>query len=163
MTLKGLNILVAQFQPGDECPYFIKSEGMTKGTYVRASGTSVPAKPSILKSLQMRGKGLSFDMLEYPGLELNQADIDSLCTKLSSYKQPISPMLLVNLGVLKEFEGRIVATNAYALLTSNPFLHARTQCARFRDKKGIYFTDSRDYTGDLISQIEGAEEFILKQ
>lgn len=162
MTLKGLNVLVAQFQPGDECPYFIKSEGMTKGTYVRTSGTSVPAKPSILKSLQMRGKGLSFDMLEYPGLELNQADIDSLCTKLSSYKQPISPMLLVNLGVLKEFEGRIVATNAYALLTGNPFLHARTQCARFRDKKGLYFTDSRDYTGDLISQIEGAEEFILK-
>lgn len=40
-----------EIQTGDECPYFIKSEGLEKGTYIRVSGTSVPADPNMIKVL----------------------------------------------------------------------------------------------------------------
>ncbi len=55
-----------------------------------------------------------------------------------------------------------MATNAYALLTTNPFPHSRIQCACFRDADGLVFADSADFEDDIVSQVEGAYGFVLR-
>ncbi len=162
VTLKDRNVLVVDVQAGDECPYFIKSEGLDRGVYMRISGTSVPADSTTIKILQMRGKKLAFDVMECPSVSVEEQELDILCRRLSSYRLPLTPEKLENFDVIKKRGRSYVATNAYALLTSNPFLHARIQCARFRGNNDLIFIDSTDLEGDVVSQIEGAMAFVLK-
>ena len=162
MTLEGRNVLVVEIQTGDECPYFIKSEGLEKGTYIRVSGTSVPADPNMIKVLQMRGRRLAFDVMECPSVPVRKPELDALCDRLSSYRLPITPEKLESFDVIKKRGRGHVATNAYALLTTNPFLHARVQCACFRGNDDLIFIDSVDLEDDVVSQIEGAVAFVLK-
>ena len=125
VSLSGKNVLVVEVLSGEDCPYFIKSEGLEKGTYIRVSGTSMPADLLTIKMLQMRGRGYSFDKLACNSIDIDQESIDSLCTRLSLYKLPIDPMKLENMGVITKTGTGYLATNAYALLTTNPFIHAR--------------------------------------
>ena len=162
VTLEDRNVLVVEVQAGDECPYFIKSEGLEKGTYIRVSGTSVPADSNVIKVLQMRGRRLAFDVMDCPSVPVRKPELDALCERLSSYRLPITPEKLESFDVIKKRGRGHVATNAYALLTTNPFLHARIQCARFRGNDDLIFTDSMDLEDDVVSQVEGAVAFVLK-
>jgi len=162
VTLKGRSVLVADVRAGAECPYFIKSEGLDRGVYIRVSATSVPADSNTIRILQMRGRKLAFDVMECPSVAVEERELDALCRRLSSYRLPLTPEKLESFDVIKKRGRGHVATNAYALLTSNPFLHARVQCARFRGIDDLVFVDSTDLEGDLVSQIEGAMAFALK-
>ena len=161
-TIGESNIIVVDVSPGVVTPYYLVSEGRRKGTYVRVNGTSVVADPDTLRSLELRGQRLSFDVLPNPTLPITGERIQSLCTRLSSYGTEVTPMKLVNMGVLQETVDGYMATNAFAMFTSNPFPHSRIQCARFSDSKGLVFADSRDMEGDLIDQVAGAMEFITR-
>lgn len=156
------NVLVVEVRAGGECPYFIKSEGMERGTYIRVGGTSVPADPDTIKILQMRGRKLAFDVMECPSVPIRRPELEELCQRLSAYRLPITPEKLESFDVIKKRGRGYTATNAYALLTSNPFLHARVQCARFRGTDDLVFVDSVDLEGDVVSQIENAVAFVLK-
>lgn len=156
VTLEDKNVLVVDVQAGDEYPYFIKSEGLEKGTYIRVSGTSVPAGPDMIKILQLRGRKLAFDVIECPSVPVDRSELDALCKGLSSYRLPITPEKLESFDVIKKRGRDYIATNAYALLTSNPFPNARIQCARFRGNDNLVFVDSIDLEEEVVSQIEGA-------
>ncbi len=162
ITLEEKNVLVVDVQPGAECPYFIKSEGIEKGTYIRISGTSMPAGEEVIRALQIRGKKLSFDVLENPSVEVVQSELESLCSHLSSYNLEITPVKLEDFKVIKRRGRGYIATNSYALLTKNPFLYARVQCARFRGPDELSIVDSIELTGDVVSQVEGAVSFVKK-
>lgn len=59
---------------------------------------------------------------------------------------------------MKENEGKLLATNAYALLTSDYFPFSRTQCAVF---KGTDRTE-REFIRPIYEQIEEAVDFVLR-
>ena len=162
MTLEDRNVLVVEVSPGDECPYYIKSEGVNQGTYVRIGSTSMPASPHILKSLILRGRGYSFDMLDCPSVAIDEQSLTALCDRLSSFNRRIEPVNLENMRVIKRNEGMYVATNAYALLTSNPFPYAEVQCACFRGTDDLVFLDSQELNTDLITQVQDALSFVLR-
>ena len=161
-TICESNIIVVDVLPGPSTPYYLTYEGKMKGTYVRANGTSVPADADTIRSLELRGQRLSFDSLPCPTIAATEEHIQSLCNRLSSYGTEVTPMKLVNMGVLLESADGFMATNAFAMLTTNPFHHSRIQCARFSDSKGIDFADSRDMEGDLIDQVVDTMEFITR-
>ena len=102
VTLEDRNVLVVEVQAGDECPYFIKSEGLEKGTYIRVSGTSVPADSDVIKVLQMRGRRLAFDVIECPSVPVRRPELDALCERLSTYRLPITPEKLESFDVIKK-------------------------------------------------------------
>ena len=52
---------------------------------------------------------------------------------------------LINWKILKQSEGQLLATNAYALLTSDYFSFAKTQCAVFKGTDRAVFLDKREY------------------
>ncbi len=161
-TIGNSNIIVVDIRPGVATPYYLTSEGKKNGTYVRVNGTSVTADSDTLRSLELRGERLSFDSLPRPSSPVTEDRIQSFCTRLSGFGTLITPMKLINMGVLQESADGLIGTNAFSMFTSNPFPHARIQCARFSDTKGIVFADSRDMDGDLIDQVIGAMEFITR-
>ena len=69
---------------------------------------------------------------------------------------------LVSWGVLVEHEGKLVPTNAYAILTGADILHCTFQCAVFKDNRRIVFVDRREFTGPVQDIIEDAYNFVLR-
>ena len=55
-----------------------------------------------------------------------------------------------------------MATNAYALLTSDYFSFSKTQCAVFKGTDRAVFLDKREFTGPIYTQIEEAVDFVLR-
>lgn len=161
-TIDESNIIVVDVLPGTITPYHLTSEGKENGTYIRVNGTSVTADPITYRSLELRGQRLSFDSLACPAIPVSEERIRTLCDRLSSYGTTVTTMKLINMGVLQESADGLIATNAFALFTTNPFPHARIQCARFSDQKGLVFADSRDMEGDLIDQVEDTMDFITR-
>lgn len=64
--------------------------------------------------------------------------------------------------ILKQKEGQLLATNAYALLTSDYFPFSKTQCAVFKGTDRTVFLDKRELTGPIYTQIEEAVDFVLR-
>ena len=162
VTVDDRNIIVVDVRPGRDTPYFIESEGRSRGTYVRVAGISKLADQDILKSLEIRGSRESFDRLDCPSVDVDRDSLSRLCRRLSGYRLEISPVKLENMRVISPSLRGYMATNAYALLTTNPFPHARIQCACFRDADGLVFADSADFEDDIVSQVEGAYGFVLR-
>lgn len=69
---------------------------------------------------------------------------------------------LVNWKVLKESNGKFLATNAFVLLTSDFFPFAKIQCALFKGTTRDVFIDKKEYTGSIYEQVENAYQFVLR-
>ena len=69
---------------------------------------------------------------------------------------------LINWKILKQSEGQLLATNVYALLTSDYFSFSKTQCAVFKGTDRAVFLDKREFTGPIYTQIEEAVDFVLR-
>ena len=63
--------------------------------------------------------------------------------------------------ILKQSEGQLLATNAYALLTSDYFSFAKTQCAVSYTHLDVYKRqdDGRDIASDITTEIFFKELF----
>lgn len=172
VTVDGRTVLVLTVDRGREVPYFLKSEGNPKGVYVRFSATTRQADDASLQQLAIRGSGISFDAVE-SFVECDEDRIAALCEHLNRVQYDIRLLMnrstqdvafdakvLLSLGVIKESRGSYVGTNAFALLTENPFYGARIQCLRFAGTEGRELLDSKEYTGDIVTQTIDAINFV---
>lgn len=100
-------------------------------------------------------------MLACEAVDAGPEALGLLCRRLSAYGSPIGMAELEGMGIIVRAGSGYVATNAYALLTSNPFSHAKVQCFRLRGRHGDIVTDFREFTGDIISQVEESTRFVL--
>lgn len=60
-TVNDRTVIVVEILPGAMRPYYIKSEGMTEGTYMRVYGTTRPVEGYMLKELILEGQNRYFD------------------------------------------------------------------------------------------------------
>ena len=59
-------------------PYFIKSDGLTNGTYIRLGAMTVKATAEIINELQQQSRGISYDVLPVYNASLNDLDFLSI-------------------------------------------------------------------------------------
>lgn len=174
-TIQGKSVIVIKIYPGAGRPYYIKSMGKEAGTYIRVSGTSRLADEAILKDLELQGNNSSFDEMVCIGQKYDEKMAEELCSAVKKYMveaagtkrekeavKDVTVQNLVNWGILKSMEGKLVPTNAFVLLTNNIFPFAKIQCALFKGTERVVFIDKKDFEGPLYEQIEGAYEFVLK-
>ena len=174
-NINGKDIVIVEIYPGSNTPYYIKSQGVDKGTYVRVGATTHHADEVMIRELQLRGASQSYDEQIYVDMPYSKEDSLALCNAIERYRQKsaeakgneapknkVTPKTLENWGVLKCFDGRLVPTRAFMLLTSNPFEFAQIQCAQFKGTDRIVFLDKREYGGPLYEQIEEAVQFVLR-
>ena len=74
----------------------------------------------------------------------------------------VTPAQLLSWGILTQQEGKIVPTNAYALLTGHWRLPTMIQCALFKGTSKGIFLDKREYEGPIQQQQEEALQFVLR-
>ena len=168
-TIDGKTVIVVSVEVGKNRPYYLKSKGKEDGTYIRVAGTSRQAYPEKIKELEMEGARISWDELTCVGYPVTEEDIDKLCGDIERFREKagmasrkVKKEQLINWKVLKQSEDQLLATNAYALLTSDYFPFAKTQCAVFKGTDRTVFLDKREFDGPLYEQIEKAVDFVLR-
>ena len=168
-TIDGKTVIVVTVEVGKNRPYYLKSKGKENGTYIRVAGTSRQAYPEKIKELEMEGARISWDELTCVGYPVIEEDIDKLCGDIERFREKtgmeakkVKKEQLINWKILKQSEGQLLATNAYALLTSDYFPFAKTQCAVFKGIGRTVFLDKREFDGPVYEQIEKAVDFVLR-
>ncbi|MCT4617859.1 MAG: helix-turn-helix domain-containing protein [Marinisporobacter sp.] len=161
-NIEGKNLLVMEIFPGNLKPYYIKSKGKRKGTYIRVGATNKLADEEMLLELERQKRNISFDEEILYDYNLKNADLEDLMKDLSSFlDKEINQRSLLNLKLLKEENGTIYPTRAIAILLGDKelFEYARIKCARFKGNDVGEFIDQKEFTGPLYEQIENAMNF----
>ena len=168
-TVDGKTVIVVSVEAGKNRPYYLKAKGKENGTYIRVAGTSRQAFPEKIRELEMEGSRISWDELTCVGYPVSEEATEKLCQNIERFRKKaemiehsVKTEQLVNWKILKQRDGQLLATNAYALLTSDYFPFARTQCAVFRGRDRAVFLDKREFTGPIYLQIEEAVDFVLR-
>jgi predicted HTH transcriptional regulator len=132
--IDGLDVIVCEIYPGIHRPYYIESLGKEKGTYINIGGTTRLADDALLKDLEMQGAKESYDGLVYVKADYDEEKANALCRVIEKYifesekiAKTVTPDQLDRWGVIKRDGGKALSTNAFMLLTDNPFHFARIQ------------------------------------
>lgn len=168
-TVDEKTVIVVTVEAGKNRPYYIKSKGKEKGTYIRVAGTSRLAYPEKISELEMEGARISWDELTCVGYDVTEAATQNLCKDIEDFRKKaglsehtVSKEQLFNWKILKNKDDSVLASNAYVLLTSDYFPFSKTQCAVFKGTDRTVFLDKREYTGPIYKQIESAVDFVLR-
>ena len=168
-TIEGKTVIIVTVEAGKNRPYYLKAKGKENGTYIRVAGTSRQAFPEKIKELEMEGARISWDELTCIGYPVTEEATEKLCRDIEKFRKKagmaehtVKSEQLINWKILKQSEGQLLATNAYALLTSDYFPFSKTQCAVFKGTDRTIFLDKREFTGALYTQIEESVDFVLR-
>ena len=168
-TIDGKTVIIVSVEAGKNRPYYLKSKGKENGTYIRVAGTSRQAFSEKIRELEMEGARISWDELTCVGYPVSENATEKLCRDIESFREKagmtehsVKKEQLINWKILKQNEGKLLATNVYALLTSDYFPFSKTQCAVFKGTDRAVFLDKREFTGPIYTQIESAVDFVLR-
>ena len=78
-TIEDKTVIVVEITPGKMRPYYLKSQGITDGTYVRVSGTTRRVADYMLKELILEGQNRYYDCEICQDLTATAQDIAHLC------------------------------------------------------------------------------------
>ncbi len=175
-TVKDKTVIVVEVLPGAQRPYYIKSQGMVEGTYVRVSGTTRHVEGYMLKELILEGENRYFDSQIYQNMTISDSEIDQFCRNMkeiaikNTWKdsekakvRDVTKNVLISWGVLQEEAGRVYPTNAYALLTGRMLQQPAIQCGVFKGTNRAHFVDRREFGGSVQEQMEAAYQYVLEK
>ncbi len=164
-------LLIIEVTSGMNKPYFRKSEGMEKGTYIRLGRSTLKATGEIINELQWQSKGLNYETL--PSYRSEMADLDE--KKAQSYldhrknqgRAKLNKSVLQSYHLLIEEHSKSYPTNLGLLLfgkrTQHFFSEAMIICSEFRGKSGRDAIASVDCEGTLFEQFEKSVSFIVSR
>ena len=175
-TVRDKTVIVVEILPGAQRPYYIKSLGMVDGTYVRVSGTTRHVEGYMLKELILEGQNRYFDSEICQNMTVSDSEIKELCKSMKETAmkntwqdnektqiKDVSKNTLISWGVLKEVEGKVYPTNAYALLTGKMPQMPVIQCGVFKGTNRAHFVDRREFEGSIQEQMEAAYQYVLEK
>lgn len=159
-------VLVIEVSQGMNKPYFVKSEGLTNGTYIRLGSMTVKATAEIINELQQQSRGISFDILPVYNASLEDLDFQSIEAFLKSRKNgarksKVTNELLRAYHLICEEHAKSYPTVAGILLFGKQpqkfFPQSYMICTQFSGhigREGI--VASKDCEGTLFQQFESA-------
>lgn len=172
----GKAVIEVEIMPGMPRPYYIKSQGLLDGTYIRVSGTTRHAERYQVQELILEGQNRYYDCEPCEKLAVTPEDIVKLCDDMKAIAlrntltdaekvkvKDITQNSLLSWGVLTEKDGGIVPTYAYALLTGRAQVQPLIQCAVFKGTDRAYFVDRREFKGAIQDQMEAAFQYVLEK
>lgn len=88
-TIDGKTVIIITVSPAPHRPYYLKSKGKEKGTYIRVGGTTRCASSEKIKELEMEGSRISWDELPCVGFPVTEKAIKKLCQDINRYRKEI--------------------------------------------------------------------------
>ena len=160
-NINGKNVIIVEVFPGNLKPYYIKSKGKLKGTYIRVGATNKLSDEEMIMELERQRRNISFDeecVYDYDLANINLSKLNKEFFKFT--KRKLNEENLINLKLIKEEHGIKYATRALILLTDNNlFNYARVKCARFKGNDTYEFIDQKELIGPIYEQVEDAIKF----
>lgn len=158
-------------------PYYIKSQGMFEGTYVRVAGTTRHVEDYMLRELMLEGKNRYYDSEICQNMKITDSEIEELCKSMKetairntwqdSEKAKIKDVtknVLISWGVLKEEGGEVYPIKRMHFLTgTNAWGQPVIQCGVFKGTKRAHFVDRREFEGSIQEQMEAAYQYVLEK
>ena len=161
-TEDNKKLIILEVYPGEQTPYYYDADGSLTAFY-RVGNQSVPATPSKLIELVLKGSATSYDSLKSKYSFNNMS-----FTKLkSTYHQKTGNQFdesdFESFGIIDSEKN---LTNAGALLADeSPIKHSRLFCTRWNglDKApGIVDAlDDKEYSGGLINLLQDGTDFVI--
>lgn len=162
---KFKNILIINVREGEDKPYKCSS-----GFYTRIGPKSQKLnRNEIIEFFKAEGK-IRFDELvnlkfDYD-THFDPKKLDRVLRLAGISKVLDTPSVLINLGAAEKQEGKIIFNNTGILFfpknLQDTYFHTAVTCALYKGTEKVDVLDRRDFNEDLISNIDGAMNF-LKQ
>ena len=175
-TLENKTVILVEIEGGKKKPYYLKSKGMQKGTYIRSGATTrIIEEDYVLKELVLEGENKYFDQQVCHGESVSDEEIEKFCEWLEKLARKnsqndteirkITRNTLLSWKVLEEKNGRIFPTNAYILLSGkeNWEVSRKIQCGVFKGETRSIFVDKKEFGGSIIMQLEKAYQYVLEK
>lgn len=175
-TLENKTVILVEIEGGKKKPYYLKTKGMQKGTYIRSGATTrIIEEDYVLKELVLEGENKYFDQQVCYGESVSDEEIEKFCEWLEKLARKnsendteirkITRNTLLNWKVLEEKNGRIFPTNAYILLSGkeNWEVLRKIQCGVFKGETRSIFVDKKEFEGSIIMQLEKAYQYVLEK
>ncbi|MBA3752383.1 putative DNA binding domain-containing protein [Candidatus Dependentiae bacterium] len=170
-TIEGMTILIIQVARGMNKPYYLKSEGLERGVYIRLGRSNLRATADIIEELRWGARGRSFDTMPVYHAQIQDLHEEKIKnffkTRRGSKFIPADfneALAAYNLTVTEH--ASVYPTVAGILLFGkNPealFSESMIICSRFIGIEGREALATEDCTGTLFEQFHQAYEFILK-
>jgi ATP-dependent DNA helicase RecG len=162
------HIIRVQIYKGSNLPYFIKSKGKSNGTYIRVGSSNRLADAEIIAELERQRRNISFDselVFDKPFQDLQLTGFKALFYQKTG--EVCTDLILRKLGLIKEFQGALLPTNALVLFsdadTRTPYFpYAKVECARFKGTNSETFIDQKTIDDSIVLQAEKAYDFVLR-
>lgn len=164
-------LLIIEVSSGMSKPYFRKSEGIEKGTYIRLGRSTVKATTEMIEDLKWHSRGRSYDMM--PVYQSKEEDLDKnkILDFMNSRKAPkvetVSRGILSSYDLIIEEHSAIYCTvGGILLFGKNPqkyFTESTILCTHFSGISGREALGSLECTGTLLEQFYLAYNFITSR
>lgn len=162
-------VLIIAVSSGMSKPYFRKSEGMEKGTYVRVGRSTVHATPAMIEELKWQSHRIDFEKLPVYNAPLstldNQLIQDFLDNRKNQASAKVTQDVLRSYSLAVEEHSELFPTYAGILnFGKSPQLYlseAMIIVSHFRGIEGRDAIASIDCEGTLLNQFQQAHHFVL--
>ena len=161
-NIEDKDILVVQVSKGNQYPYYIKSQGMIEGTFVRFGSTYRKATHAQIGEMQLGSKKLSFSTMIHNN-KLNNSpylisndELSEFLDRINSKSKdkPINENKLLEWELIDKNFDELVATNGYMLLNSNPFNYSYIKIGFFDGTNKVNLIHDEEFHGSIIEQYE---------
>jgi ATP-dependent DNA helicase RecG len=169
------NILIIEVSPGMNKPYYLKAEGLAKGTYIRLGRNTLRATEDVIQELRWESRSQKYDEMAVQHATIDDLDFKKIERFLKSRKivqkeaatGATTEALLKSYNLVTSEHGYEYPTTAGILLFGNnpqKFLsEAFIICSRFAGIEGRDTLWTQDCTGTLFDQYFCAMNFIKSQ
>lgn len=165
------NVLEIEVSSGMNKPYYRKSEGIEKGTYIRLGRNTLRATPELIQELQWQSKGLSFETMALHRADEEEVDLKKFGHFLELRKnggktEPSRSILKAYDLIVEEHTKSYPTVAGLLLFGKNPqklLSEAMIICSHFQGVSGREALATVDCEGDLFNQFHQAEDFILSR
>jgi len=167
----GKLLLIVEVSPGMNKPYYKKSIGLVKGTYMRLGRSTVNIKEDMIEELKWQSRGISYD--EMPLYRTTKNDLDNsqiekfLMDRKNGAKVKLTDKVLLSYNILALEHDKIYVSVAglmmFGLDPQKILTEAYVLCSHFSGVKGREAIATRNCTGTLIEQFDNVYNFILSR
>lgn len=159
-------VIIVKIPRGSLPPYYLKSIGKEKGTFVRVGSTNRVADREIIEELERKKRNISFDSTPLYELKPEVLDLSSFA-KLYQEKtgKKITKASYSKLGLIKTENEKEYPTVSAILLSEKDikqthFPYAKIECARFKGTKTDTTIDSISIQEPICLQPDLAIAFV---
>ena len=164
-------VVVIEVSEGMTKPYYRKSEGLAKGTYMRLGRNTIRATSAMIDELKWQSCGVDFETL--PAYRFTREDLDDqaiqsfLNSRANQAKASVTDNLLKSYGLItREHQDYLPTIAGMLLFGKNPqqvLSEAMIICSHFKGTSGREAIATVDCEGTLFHQFEQVYAFILSR